>query len=119
MSTCKSRMLDTIREYAQEQLALSGEAPAVQRRHAEYYLRFARQAAPALEGGQLSEWHRQLDLEEENLRTALHWLMENDETEFALRLASSIWRYWQRQGNLGEGRRWLDQKQPDPRPPPG
>jgi predicted ATPase/DNA-binding XRE family transcriptional regulator len=109
LSEARYRMLDTIREFAQEQLALSGEVKAIHRRHADYYLHFAQQAAPALEGGQLSEWHRRLELEEENLRAALHWLMENDETELVLRLAGSIWRYWQRQGNLGEGRRWLEE----------
>jgi predicted ATPase/DNA-binding XRE family transcriptional regulator len=109
LSEARYRMLDTIREFAQEQLALSGEVQAIHRRHADYYLHFAQQAAPALEGGQLSEWHRRLELEEENLRAALHWLMENDETKLVLRLAGSIWRYWQRQGNLGEGRRWLEE----------
>ncbi|HLO16723.1 MAG TPA: tetratricopeptide repeat protein [Anaerolineales bacterium] len=109
LSEARYRMLDTIREFAQEQLALSDEAQAIHQRHADYYLHFAKQAAPALEGGQLSEWHQRLELEEENLRAALHWLMENDETELALRLAGSIWRYWQRQGNLGEGRRWLEE----------
>jgi predicted ATPase/DNA-binding XRE family transcriptional regulator len=109
LSEARYRMLDTIREFAQEQLALLGESQAIHQRHADYYLQFAGQAAPALEGGQLSEWHRQLELEEENLRAALHWLMENHETELALRVAGSIWRYWQRQGNLGEGRRWLEE----------
>src|SRR5574342_785193 len=101
-------MLDTIREFAQEQFVLSGEAQTIQQRHADYYLGFAQQAAPALEGGELTEWHRQLELEQDNLRAALLWLTENDEVELALRLAGSIWRYWQRQGNLGEGRRWLE-----------
>jgi tetratricopeptide (TPR) repeat protein len=109
LSEARYRMLDTIREFAEEQLALSGEARTIHQRHADYYLHFAQQAAPALEGGQLSEWHHRLELEEENLRAALHWLMENEETERALRLAGSIWRYWQRQGNLGEGRRWLEE----------
>jgi predicted ATPase/DNA-binding XRE family transcriptional regulator len=109
LSEARYRMLDTIHEFAQEQLSLSGEAEVMQQRHAAYYLQFAQQAAPALEGGQLSEWHRQLELEEENMRTALDWLMEKDEVELALRLAGSIWRYWQRQGNLGEGRRWLEE----------
>lgn len=109
LSEARYRMLDTIREFTLEQLALSSESQAIHQRHADYYLHFAQQAAPALEGGQLSEWHHKLELEEENLRAALHWLMENDETELALRLAGSIWRYWQRQGNLGEGRRWLEE----------
>jgi predicted ATPase len=109
LSEARYRMLDTIREFAQDQLSLSGEAETIQRRHAEYYLHFAEQAAPALEGGQLSEWHRRLELEAENIRSALYWLMKKDETEVALRLAGSIWRYWQRQGNLGEGRRWLEE----------
>ncbi len=109
LSEARYRMLDTIREFGQKQLALSGEAQAIHQRHADYYLHFAKQAAPALEGGQLSEWHHRLELEEENLRAALHWLMENNEPELVLRLAGSIWRYWQRQGNLGEGRRWLEE----------
>jgi predicted ATPase/transcriptional regulator with XRE-family HTH domain len=109
LSEARYRMLDTIREFAQEQLTLSGEAQAIQQRHADYYLHFAQQAAPALEAGELSDWHRLLGIEEDNLRAALHWLMENDEAESALRLAGSIWRYWQRQGNLGEGRYWLEE----------
>jgi predicted ATPase/DNA-binding XRE family transcriptional regulator len=109
LSEARYRMLDTIRDYAQEQLLLSGEAPAIQGRHAEYYLHLAQQAAPHLEAGNLSEWHRQLELEQDNLRATLNWFMGNNETELALRLAGSIWRYWQRQGNLGEGRRWLEE----------
>jgi predicted ATPase len=109
LSEARYRMLDTIREFVQEQMVLLGEAQAVQQRHASYYLQFAQQAAPALEGGELGEWHRRLELEQENLRAALHWFMENNEMEQALRLAGSIWRYWQRQGNLGEGRRWLEE----------
>ncbi len=108
LSQARYRMLDTIREFAQQQLVLLGEAEAIHRRHADYYLHFAKQAEPALEGGELGEWHRRLEIEEENLRAALNWFMENDETESALRLAGSIWRYWQRQGNLGEGRHWLE-----------
>jgi len=108
LTKARYRMLDTIREFAQQQLVLLGEAQAIQRRHADYYLEIAKQAGPALEGGELSDWHRRLEIEEENLRAALHWLMENNEMELALRLAGSIWRYWQRQGNLGEGRRWLE-----------
>jgi tetratricopeptide (TPR) repeat protein len=108
LSEARYRMLDTIREYGQEQLLLSDETQTIQRRHAEYYLHLAQQAAPHLEAGNLGEWHRQLELEQDNLRAALHWFMGHNETESALRLASSIWRYWQRQGNLGEGRRWLE-----------
>ncbi|HEY5903621.1 MAG TPA: helix-turn-helix domain-containing protein, partial [Anaerolineales bacterium] len=108
LSQARYRMLDTIREFAWGQLVLSGEEREAQRRHAAYYLELAAQAGPALEGGDLGDWHRRLELEEENLRLALQWLKENRETESLLRLAGSIWRYWQRQGNLSEGRLWLE-----------
>jgi predicted ATPase/transcriptional regulator with XRE-family HTH domain len=108
LSQARYRMLDTIREFAQQQLVSPGEQQAIQRRHADYYVQFANQAAAALEGGELTDWHRRLEMEEENLRAALDWLTRNDQTELALQLAGSIWRYWQRQGNLGEGRHWLE-----------
>ena len=46
------RLLETIRQYAQERLEASGEAATVRRRHAEYYVEVAEEAGPDLRGGQ-------------------------------------------------------------------
>ncbi len=56
-------MLDTIRGYALERLAESGEVEQVQQRHAGYYLELSRQ--------ELSTLHAQRD--HANFRTALNW----------------------------------------------
>ena len=65
-------MLETIREYAREQLATSGETRLFQH-HAAYYLAFAEQAARELTGQHQAPWLRRLDAEQDNLRAALTW----------------------------------------------
>jgi tetratricopeptide (TPR) repeat protein len=43
------------------------------------------------------------------MRAALAWALEHDEGDFALRISSSMWRFWQLHGDLTEGRSWTDQ----------
>ena len=104
-SGVRLRMLETIREYAREQLAEDEAADEVHRRHAEHFLKLAESE---LVSGQ-AEWLAQLDAERENLRAALAWCVEADEAGLGLRLASSLWEFWWVRGHLAEGRRWLDE----------
>lgn len=103
------RMLDTIREYAEEQLVAASESDELRRRHSAYYLRMAEQAEPALQDREQQVWYPRLSQEHENLRTALDWLLLTGEAELALRLAGALWRFWQRHGDIREGRQWLEQ----------
>jgi predicted ATPase/class 3 adenylate cyclase len=115
-------MLETIREYAAEQLAQAGEAEAIAARHATFYLDLAERAEPQLVGEAAAEWARRLGHEANNLRAALRWSLAGDDSEridLGLRLATGIWRYWQQVGSLSEGREWLDQllERAEPMPP--
>jgi predicted ATPase/transcriptional regulator with XRE-family HTH domain len=102
------RLLETVRQYAEERLQSSGEAEALHRRHALYFLNLAEQAAPALTGPRQIEWLARLALEHENMRAALRWSQQGGEIELGLRLAGALWRFWYVRGYLGEGRQWLE-----------
>ncbi len=101
-------MLETLREYGLECLHESGEAEAVQRTHADYYLRLAEEAVPRLKGAEQLVWLANLSREQENLRAALGWLIEHGEGELALRLSAALWWFWFMHGDWSEGRRWLE-----------
>jgi predicted ATPase/DNA-binding CsgD family transcriptional regulator len=102
------RMLETVRTFARECLATNVEAGAIRRTHAQLYLALAEDAAPNLTTAAQALWLEWLDLEQENLRAALTWSLDNGEAEVALRLAGALWRFWYMRGYLTEGRRWLD-----------
>jgi hypothetical protein len=61
------RLLKTIRAYALERLAASGEEPVLRRRHATYYAALAAQAAPWLTHAERKPWLERLEVEHSNL----------------------------------------------------
>ncbi|MGH2395646.1 MAG: tetratricopeptide repeat protein [bacterium] len=88
------RMLETIREYALDQLAASGELDSVRQRHAEVFLALAEQAEPALRGREVQTWLDRLDREHANIRAALEWAIGAGEIELALRTGGALWLFW-------------------------
>ena len=103
-------MLETIREYALERLAASGEQEAVRARHAAWCLALAEAAEPHLEGfgrGQ-ARWLARLDDELGNLRAALVWFNETGDARAILRLVAVLDVYWFTRPYGGEARRWLE-----------
>jgi predicted ATPase/DNA-binding CsgD family transcriptional regulator len=100
-------MLETMREYALEQLALSGETDAMERAHAGYYCGLAEYAEGHLLGSDVRAWLERLAREHDNLRQALGWALQHD-AALAQRLTGALWRFWFLRGHLSEGRRWLE-----------
>ena len=103
-------MLETIREYALERLAESGEEAATRERHLRHYLALAEEAAPRLMHGERGEWRERLDAEHDNVRAALAWSQRaGADPETALRLAgAAYWVYHAVGSQLREGRDWLE-----------
>jgi non-specific serine/threonine protein kinase len=118
-------MLETIQEFALEQLELSGEARRLRRLHADYFLALAEEADPCFLRSEQLVWLARLDAEHANLVAALSWLAEQDDQAWArvglLRLAGRLHWFWWFGGHVGEGRYWLDlalarQDQAEPAP---
>ena len=104
------RLLETVRQYAQERLGASGEQETVRRRHAEYFLEMAEDAHPRLLGGanDLALVAR-LELEEGNLRAAAEWWEEDDaRAGLTMRFGSGLYWLWYLRGHFSEGRQRLE-----------
>lgn len=101
-------MLETVREYAVEQLQSSGEYENVRQRHAAFYAELAARAEPELTSPQREEALVLLRTELNNLRAALAWhLSDRPDGAAALRLAGRLPWFWYFAGLLSEGRRVL------------
>lgn len=101
------RMLDVIREFAMDECANRGETKALRQRHAAYFLALAEEAEPALGSGEQAKWYRRLEEAHDDLRAALRWSIENENSLVALRLAGALWQFWRAAGYYTEGRGWL------------
>jgi predicted ATPase/DNA-binding SARP family transcriptional activator len=101
------RMLETLREFAGEQL-MPGARLALEHHHAAYFTHLAEKAHTEWRGREQTRWLQNLDREQENLRAALTWLLTSpDGAEGALRMAGPLWWFWATRGQYHEGRHWL------------
>jgi non-specific serine/threonine protein kinase len=107
-NTTRYRLLETIRQYATEKLAESGDREALAGKHAEYFTRKAEQIESRLMSADEVYWLDHLELEHENVRIALGWCARSH-SSVGVRLAGAMWRFWLTRGHWTEGRRWLSQ----------
>ena len=102
------RMLETIREFGQEELERRGEEAALRHRHAAWYLDRAGVAEQKWFGPEQEKWCRWSRTEHGNLRMAFDFCLSTpDGRPQALRLAGTLWFYWLVFGLVLEGRDWL------------
>ena len=100
-------MLETISEYARGKIAESGEEAATRRSHAAYCLVLAEESGAEDTAENQAGWVDRLEIESQNLRAALEWLIETGHAEWGLRLGVALFRFWERHERLTEARDWL------------
>lgn len=110
------RLLETVRQYAQERLDRSDEGDAVRTRHLLFYLALAEEARPELVGPKQGAWFALLDFERENMLAAHGWAdhAENG-VESGLRFVFLSKLYWVYRGLLGLGYRMTKEALARPR----
>ena len=106
-------MLETVRQYAYEQLEKNGEVSTVRDRHLAYFRHLAEVAEPEFRGAGQLTWLRRLDADYENLRTALTWGLQHEPLDLTrlcagATLATALIFYWKVRGEWAEERYWLD-----------
>jgi predicted ATPase len=107
------RMLETVRQYAEERLLEAGEATVRRSRDRDWFLELVERAEPELERSAQAGWYERLETEHDNLRAALVWSQpapegstaaDPSDLEAALRMAGSLEWFWLLRGHLREGR---------------
>jgi len=102
------RQLDTIHEFAREQLVATGEVAEIERRHAAAFVDLAEATAPDLAGNRQRAALGRLERDHDNIRAVLDRTTAAGDASTAIRLGFAMWRYWQKRGHLVEARRRLD-----------
>ncbi len=107
----RSRMLETVREFVAERLAVRSDAAEVGRRHADFYRELAEQADRPLRGAGHYEWLDRLQAEAGNLAAAVHWYLAHDPAPLP-HLFRILWLFWSRRDLESEARSWVGQLLP-------
>jgi predicted ATPase len=100
-------MLETIREFAAEQLEASGEGEAIRERHAAFMVRLAVDAEDGLLNSDQESFER-LEPEIQNFRSALDWIVRTGKVDWELELIGRAWRFWDARGGWREGIDWIE-----------
>src|SRR5215212_3282281 len=95
-------MLETIREYAREQLSTSDDKATIEHRHSVYFLTLAERAKSLIDGPDQANWLARLAAEQDNMRAVFERAVENGNADTALRLGAALWRFWGQKGHLSE-----------------
>ena len=100
-------LLETVREFGVESLQQSGEAEAILRRHAAWFLALAERVEAKLNTVEQEGWLDLLEAEHGNLHAALAWTIEREEAELAVALCGALLPFWQFRFHSGDGRDWV------------
>jgi predicted ATPase len=97
------RMLDTIKEYARDRLAEAGESDLARHAHLAYFTGLAETAEPHLRRAGQLEWLATLEVEHDNIGSAMRGALAAGEAHAAMRLVAGAGWYWWLGGHRAEG----------------
>jgi len=100
-------LLETIREFALEQLRAHGEEAALRQGHYRAYLHLFRTGNRYLRGPEATVWFARLEREQDNLRAALQWSLATERYEDAAWLLVVVEYFWAITGQRYETARWI------------
>ncbi len=107
-------LLETIRQYGQEKLTSSGEWFVIRDRHLQFFLGLSEESDTKLRGEYQQQWLDRLEIEYDNIRTALAWAVEggrldNSRVSAGLRITTSLYQFWRIRDYIEEGLGWSRQ----------
>ncbi len=102
------RLLETMRQDAQEKLQQSGETETIRERHRDWYLELAKGTLPELAGLDQQHWLDRLEIEHDNLRAALEWTWQRGEAEIVVLFSIFLNNFWRLHNHIREGCRWME-----------
>jgi predicted ATPase len=100
--------LATIHEYASGRMINNAEIEEVQRGHAIYYLELVEAIESDLIGQNQVAAAALLIDEQDNLRAALTWSINHDETEITQRMCGTLGKFWEARAQFQEAHLWID-----------
>jgi predicted ATPase/DNA-binding NarL/FixJ family response regulator len=106
--TAEFSMLESLREFAAEQLAARAEAEETRARHAAHYAGLAAQFEAALGLPEERAWVLRVGRHHADLRTALDYCLGAGEVAWALPLTAALGWYYYTRGDLGHGQALVD-----------
>jgi predicted ATPase/DNA-binding CsgD family transcriptional regulator len=101
-------LLETIRDYAIDQLKLADELAQAREAHTTYFVELVEQAQTSLYGPGMASALDDLALDYGNFRAVSQWALETGGLTSGLRLAVGLYRFWVARGHLTEARGWLE-----------
>jgi predicted ATPase len=101
-------LLETIREFAFDELVARREAGPARERHAEYFTHLAQATRGKLGSARQGAWYARLGADLDNIRAALRWAHEQGRYEAMLEIGSRLYHFWWQRGLTSEGLSWLE-----------
>ncbi|MDX1467942.1 MAG: adenylate/guanylate cyclase domain-containing protein [Acidimicrobiia bacterium] len=100
------RLLEPVRQYAAAKLAAASNGYESYVRHADYFAVLAEEGRAGLRGTDQEEWLLRLEAEHDNVRAAIDWCLDKEDS-LALRITAAMGWFWWLRGYWPEALRWF------------